>query len=119
MDNLLEKIKFNEKGLVPVIAQDYETGQVLMLAYMNRETLLETFETGKMIYWSRSRNTRWFKGETSGHIQTVKEIYIDCDGDTLLFKIHQKGCACHEGYYSCFFRRKDNNQWNIVSAKAV
>lgn len=114
---LIDLVKFDEKGLVSAIAQDFSSGQVLMLAYMNRETLLETLEKGVMVYFSRSRKKRWFKGETSGHIQKVREAYIDCDGDALLFKVEQTGAACHENYYSCFFRRRDDDQWRTVLTK--
>jgi phosphoribosyl-AMP cyclohydrolase len=115
--NLLDAVKFDEKGLVSAIAQDYTTGEVLMLAYMNRETLAETLEKGVMVYFSRSRQKRWFKGETSGHVQKVREVYIDCDGDALLFKIDQTGAACHENYFSCFFRRNIEGSWQIVKQK--
>ena len=115
--DLLDTVKFNNQGLVTAIAQDAETNEVLMIAYMNRETLAETFRTRTMVYFSRSRRKRWLKGETSGHIQTVKSVYIDCDGDALLFKISQKGCACHEGYFSCFFREKVNGDWVIAKKK--
>ncbi len=92
-------------GLIPVIAQDYETGIVLMLAYMNEESYNETLSTGRAVYYSRSRQKLWRKGEESGNVQWVKEIYIDCDEDTLLIKVEQVGkAACHEGYQSCFFR---------------
>lgn len=92
-------------GLVPVIAQDYESGVVLMLAYMNEESYNETLATGRAVYYSRSRKKLWRKGEESGNVQWVKEIYIDCDEDTLLIKVEQVGkAACHEGYQSCFFR---------------
>jgi len=104
MEAFLAQVKFNDQGLVPVIAQDAKNGEVLMMAWMNRETLQKTIESGLMHYWSRSREKVWLKGETSGHTQKVKEIRIDCDGDTLLIKIEQKGGACHEGYRSCFFR---------------
>lgn len=97
------KIKFNEKGLVPVIVQDVKTHAVLMLAYMNKESIAKTEETGKMVYFSRSRQKLWLKGETSGHFQTVHELKIDCDGDTLLALVSQEGVACHTGEYSCFF----------------
>jgi len=91
-------------GLIPVIAQDFVTGDVLMLAYMNREAWLKTLETGKVHYWSRSRNKLWLKGETSGHVQVMKEAYVDCDLDTILLKVEQKGgAACHTGHRSCFF----------------
>jgi phosphoribosyl-AMP cyclohydrolase len=115
--NVIDAVKFDEKGLVPAIAQDEETGQVLMVAYMNRDTLLETLQTGNMVYYSRSRKKRWLKGETSGHFQTVRSVCIDCDGDVLLFKITQKGAACHEGYYSCFFRRRKDDEWVIIGEK--
>jgi phosphoribosyl-AMP cyclohydrolase len=115
--SLLDTVKFDEKGLVTSIAQDAASGQVLMIAYMNRETLRETLDTGTMVYWSRSRKQRWLKGETSGHVQRVKEVYIDCDGDALLFKIDQKGGACHKGYLSCFFRARKNDTWEITGRK--
>jgi phosphoribosyl-AMP cyclohydrolase len=115
--NCINSIKFDEKGLVLAIAQDAQSGHVLMAAYMNRETLLETMETGKMVYYSRSRKKRWLKGESSGHFQTVRSIFIDCDGDALLFKIDQQGAACHEGYFSCFFREKRNDEWIVVGEK--
>ena len=102
-------------GLVPVIVQDDETGEVLMLAYMNREAWLKTLEMGKATYWSRSRNELWVKGETSGHVQLVKEILVDCDSDTLLLKVHQiGGAACHTGYKSCFYRRVINEKTEII-----
>ncbi len=96
-------IKFDENGLVPAIAQDVGTGEVLMLAYMNEESLKLTIETGIAHYYSRSRKELWKKGETSGNIQEVKGIYYDCDGDSILLKVNQKGVACHTGNYSCFF----------------
>ena len=102
-------------GLVPAIVQDDETGEVLMLAYMSREAWLKTLETGKATYWSRSRNELWVKGETSGHVQLVKEILVDCDSDTLLLKVHQiGGAACHTGYKSCFYRRVINEKTEII-----
>jgi phosphoribosyl-ATP pyrophosphohydrolase/phosphoribosyl-AMP cyclohydrolase len=99
----ISKVKFDEKGLVPVVVQDIKTNAVLMVAYMNREALVQTLETGGMVYWSRSRGKLWHKGETSGHYQTLKELKIDCDGDTLLALVSQEGPACHTGRYSCFF----------------
>ena len=103
------------KGLLPVIVQDYETGEVLMLAYMNRKAWLETLETGKATYWSRSRNELWVKGKTSGHVQIVKEILVDCDSDTLLLKVQQVGgAACHTGYKSCFYRKVTNGKTEII-----
>lgn len=94
-------------GLLPAIAQDAESGQVLMLAWMNREAFDETMATGRAVYYSRSRQRLWRKGEESGHVQTVVDIRIDCDADTILLRVQQKGAACHEGFASCFFRRID------------
>ena len=103
------------KGLLPVIVQDHETGEVLMLAYMNREAWLKTLETGKATYWSRSRNELWVKGETSGNVQMVKEIRIDCDNDTILLLVDQIGkAACHTGYRSCFYRKVSGGREEIV-----
>lgn len=104
-DSLLDAVTFDEDGLVPAIAQDATTDRVLMMAYMTADTLRETLDTGRMVYWSRSRQERWVKGATSGHTQTVEEVRIDCDGDTLLFRVQQEGGACHTGYKSCFHRR--------------
>ena len=102
-------------GLVPVIAQDHATGEVLMLAYMNRESWELTLKTGIVHYWSRSRSSLWKKGESSGNIQEVKEIRIDCDNDTLLIKINQIGeAACHDGYRSCFYRVVDGDRVKVV-----
>jgi len=95
--------------LIPAISQDAETGEVLMLAYMNKEALSKTIETGKAHYWSRSRKKLWLKGESSGHVQIVKEIRIDCDEDTVLLKVEQEGGACHMGYRSCFYRDIEGN----------
>lgn len=103
---LLNNVKYNAGGLVTAVAQDHETGDVLMVAYMNAATLRRTLETNVMTYWSRSRQEIWIKGQSSGNIQEVIEIRIDCDGDALLFKVKQHGgAACHTGYKSCFYRR--------------
>lgn len=103
---LLDALSFDAAGLVPSIAQDAQTGEVLMLAYVNADTLRTTLETGTMTYWSRSRGRAWTKGETSGHTQRVVSVHLDCDGDALLFRVEQKGgAACHTGRRSCFFRR--------------
>ena len=102
-EEMLKGIKFDEKGLVPVVVQDVDTHVVLMLAYMNREALDKTLETGQMCYYSRSRQCLWVKGETSGHTQQMVTLSYDCDGDTLLARVKQKGVACHTGNYSCFF----------------
>ncbi|MCR5743605.1 MAG: phosphoribosyl-AMP cyclohydrolase [Lachnospiraceae bacterium] len=98
-------LKLGADGLIPVICQDYKTGQVLMLAYMNEEAYNETLRTGRMTYYSRSRKEQWIKGLTSGHFQYVKSLYLDCDHDTILAKIEQIGAACHTGSYSCFFNK--------------
>lgn len=102
-----DQLKWNADGLVPAIIQEEGTGRVLMMAWMNRASLEKTVATGKTYFWSRSRKSFWMKGETSGHVQTVKEISLDCDGDTLLIRVEQIGAACHEGYHSCFFRSAD------------
>ncbi|MSU19787.1 MAG: phosphoribosyl-AMP cyclohydrolase [Pedosphaera sp.] len=99
-----DKLKFNSDGLIPAIVQEQSTGRVLMMAWMNRVSLEKTLETGRTYFWSRSRKEFWMKGQSSGHIQTVKNISFDCDGDTLLIQVEQIGAACHEGYRSCFFR---------------
>jgi len=99
------KIKFNKDGLIPVIIQDYKNNRVLMLAYMNQKAFDLTLRTNKVHFFSRSRNRLWLKGETSGNFQIAKAIYFDCDLDTLLIKVSQKGGACHKGYRSCFFRK--------------
>jgi len=103
----IEAIKFDVNGLVPAIIQDEASGTVLMMAYMNADSLAKTLSTGVTWFYSRSRKALWQKGETSGHVQTVKEMYYDCDADTLLVKVNQKGVACHEGTFSCFSRRLD------------
>lgn len=110
MVNILEMVKYNADGLVPAITQDIRTDEVLMLAYMNEESLRKTIETGKAHYYSRSRRKLWLKGETSGHFQQVRSISVDCDGDTLLLKVDQTGAACHTGHRSCFFTRLDANE---------
>jgi len=101
----LHKLRFNADGLIPAIVQDAETKDVLMMAYMNIDSLKATLKTGKASYWSRSRQTFWVKGETSGHIQHVKDIWFDCDCDTLLLKVRQVGAACHTMKRSCFYRK--------------
>ncbi|MBI5206819.1 MAG: phosphoribosyl-AMP cyclohydrolase [Candidatus Firestonebacteria bacterium] len=107
-------------GLIPVIVQDWKTNEILMLAFMNNEAWEKTKETGKACYFSRSRNKLWVKGEHSGHFQIVKEIYIDCDEDTILLKVDQiGGAACHTGYNSCFFRKIFGNETKIIKDKKV
>jgi len=105
-------------GIVPVIAQEAATGEVLMLAYMNEEAWKETLRTGRACYWSRSRNKLWRKGEESGNVQVVKEIFVDCDNDTILLKVEQiGGAACHEGYKSCFFRQVTDEGLKVVGER--
>lgn len=110
MQKLLELLKFDEKGLIPAIVQDAKSGKVLMMAYMNKEALLKTLETGKTWFYSRSRQKLWNKGETSGNYQLVKGIYLDCDNDCLLIQVEQQGVACHTGFFSCFHRSIDNQE---------
>jgi phosphoribosyl-AMP cyclohydrolase len=112
---LMQQIKWNEQGLVPAIAQDWQTGEVLMLAWMNRDALALSVEERRAIYWSRSRQALWRKGEESGHIQHLKELRIDCDADTVLMKVAQVGgIACHTGRRSCFYRALENGSWRAT-----
>jgi len=104
MNALLENLAFNEAGLIPAIAQDQKTGEVLMVAWMNQDAIAETLATGQVCYYSRSRSKLWRKGETSGQVQKLVELRIDCDGDSLLLLVDQTGVACHTGRRSCFFR---------------
>ena len=106
----LDEIRYDEKGLIPVIVQDARNGQVLMFAYANKESLNKTIETGKAHFWSRSREKLWMKGEESGNTQTVKDIFIDCDNDTLLIEVDQKGVACHTGQRTCFYTSADKGE---------
>ena len=118
--NWLETIKWDDKGLVPVIAQEASTGDVLMFAWMNREALQKTAEFGRAVYFSRSRNKLWFKGEESGHVQTVHEIRVDCDSDVVLLKVTQLGnepsIACHTGRHSCFYSLYKDGRWVVTEA---
>ena len=100
----LGAIKFDDKGLVPAIAQQHDSGEILMMAWMDRDAVTETMRTGRVCYWSRSRQALWRKGETSGHVQTLVDLRIDCDGDTLLVLVDQTGAACHTGRHNCFFQ---------------
>jgi len=105
-------------GLVPAIVQDHDTGEVLMLAYMNQEAWNRTLATGRAHFWSRSRKKLWCKGETSGHTQEIREVYVDCDLDTVLLKVHQVGgAACHEGYRSCFYRKVEDGELKVAGAR--
>ena len=111
----LEQIKWTEDGLVPAIAQDYKTGEVLMMAWMNRDSLTLTVEEKRAIYWSRSRQSLWRKGESSGHVQQLHDIRLDCDADVILLKVEQLGdIACHTGRRSCFYQQLNDNQWQAV-----
>ncbi len=117
MDLQLQKLKFDANGLIPAIIQDQTTGQVLMMAWMNRDALDRTIATAKTHFFSRSRNKLWLKGERSGHVQHVKWLRVDCDADVLLIGVEQEGAACHDGYYSCFYREYAPSGWKIVSEK--
>ena len=114
--DVLDKLAFDQRGLMPAVAQDAHTGQVLMLAWVNRESLGVTLETGNMTYWSRSRQALWTKGETSGHVQKVVSMSFDCDGDALLCQVEQQGSACHTGRESCFYLQVDNEKNRVVIA---
>ncbi len=113
---ILESLPFNTDGLLPAIAQQYDSGEVLMLAWMNRAAILETLSTGRVCYWSRSRQSLWRKGETSGHHQYLKELRIDCDGDTLLLLVDQLGPACHTRRSSCFYNAVRSDRVVVISA---
>ncbi len=115
--NWLAEVHWDANGLVPVIAQEYDSGRILMFAWMNREALQLTYETKQAVYWSRSRNKLWRKGEESGHVQNVYEIRLDCDEDVILIKVEQVGgIACHTGRHNCFFKKLDNGSWVIDQA---
>ena len=117
--NAVDKIQFNEKGLVPVITQDFATSEILMMAWMNKEALSLSIKTQKAVYFSRSRQKLWFKGEESGHTQQIIEIYTDCDQDTIMLKVNQKGgIACHTGRANCFFNKLENNEW-VSNAEVI
>ncbi|MBQ0754618.1 MAG: phosphoribosyl-AMP cyclohydrolase [Gammaproteobacteria bacterium] len=109
LPDALDNVRFNEQGLIPVIAQQHDSNEVLMMAWMNRPALEETLETGQVCYYSRSRGALWRKGESSGQVQALVELRIDCDGDTLLLKVNQKGAACHTGRRDCFFWKADGD----------
>lgn len=114
-DKVIQELTFDDAGLIPVIAQDYETKEILMFAWMNREALEETVASGAMCYWSRSRKSLWRKGETSGHRQALKKLRTDCDGDVLLAEIEQLGAACHTHRRSCFYLEFDGDKVRISS----
>jgi len=114
IDSFLDSLKYDQNGLVAAVIQDYENDQVLMVGWMNRESVRRTLTSGRTCFWSRSRQQYWVKGETSGNIQEVKAVYVDCDKDALVIKVNQKGAACHEGYRSCFYRQVDSSGNEIV-----
>jgi phosphoribosyl-AMP cyclohydrolase len=115
----LEQLKYDSNGLIPAIIQEQSTGRVLMLAWMNKESLQKTIETGKTWFWSRSRKKFWMKGETSGHVQTVKDVAFDCDADCVLIQVEQAGAACHEGYKSCFFRSIHGEEVKVTEPRMI
>jgi phosphoribosyl-ATP pyrophosphohydrolase/phosphoribosyl-AMP cyclohydrolase len=118
LDESLGMLTYDANGLIPAVCVDHQTKQVLMVAYMNESALRETIRTGRTHFWSRSRQESWMKGESSGHIQQVQAIYVDCDADTLVVEVAQHGAACHEGYYSCFYRRlNEAGQWEVIAEK--
>ena len=118
-DEVLSAINFNENGLVPAIAQQHDSGEILMMAWMNLDSVKESLQTGQVCYWSRSRQCLWRKGESSGQTQSLKELRIDCDGDTLLLQVDQTGVACHTGRRSCFFRAIREGSLVTISEQLV
>ena len=119
LDDVLANLTYNDDGLIPAIAQQYEGGEVLMMAWMNRASIEETLQTGRVCYWSRSRQAYWRKGESSGQVQQLKSMAFDCDGDTILLKVDQTGPACHTGRRSCFFHRVDAQRVVIDSDSII
>jgi phosphoribosyl-AMP cyclohydrolase len=117
--NLMEDVRFDRDGLVPAIAQANGTNEVLMVAWMTREAVIETLTTGRVCYWSRSRSKLWRKGEESGQVQFLIDFRLDCDGDTILLLVEQTGVACHTGRRSCFYRRAQNDGWQEIAAPLV
>lgn len=116
-DDWLDEVRWNDDGLVPAVAQDAGSGELLMLAWMNRDALKRTADTGRAVYWSRSRGALWRKGEQSGHHQLVRELRLDCDNDTVLLRVEQVGgIACHTGRRSCFFRKLEDGRWREIEA---
>lgn len=116
---VVDEVQWNSQGLVPAIAQDFESGAILMLAWMNRDALALTIERQQAVYWSRSRQALWHKGETSGHVQLLKEIRLDCDRDTILLRVEQSGgIACHTGRRHCFMYKLDAGQWQVCEPVA-
>jgi phosphoribosyl-AMP cyclohydrolase len=119
IDTFVAAVQFDSQGLVPAIAQQHDTGEVLMMAWMDRDAVAETMRTGRACYWSRSRRAPWRKGDTSGHIQTVTDVRVDCDGDTLLVLVDQVGAACHTGRHNCFFRAIRNGTLKEIAPVMV
>ena len=119
IDKMIAAIQFNDQGLVAAIAQQHATGEVLMMAWMDRDAVEETMRTGRVCYWSRSRQAPWRKGETSGHIQRLVDLRVDCDGDTLLVEVEQTGVACHTGRHNCFFRAIRDGQLEVIAPVEV
>ena len=119
IDAMLAAIQFDRQGLVPAIAQDADTGEVLMMAWMDRNAVIETMRSGRACYWSRSRQAPWRKGDTSGHIQTLVDLRVDCDGDTLLVEVSQTGVACHTGRHNCFFRAIRDGRLETIAPVVV
>ena len=119
IDKMLAAIQFDAQGLVPAIAQQHGSGEVLMMAYMDRAAVIETMRSGRVCYWSRSRQAAWRKGDTSGHIQELVELRVDCDGDTLLVEVEQTGVACHTGRHNCFFRAVRGNKLEEIAPVVV
>ena len=119
IDKMIEAIQFNDQGLVAAIAQQHDSGEVLMMAWMDRDAVEETMRTGRVCYWSRSRQAPWRKGETSGHIQRLVDLRVDCDGDTLLVEVEQTGVACHTGRHNCFFRAIRDGELEVVAPVEV
>ncbi|MBC8325550.1 MAG: phosphoribosyl-AMP cyclohydrolase [Verrucomicrobia subdivision 3 bacterium] len=117
--SFIDSLKFNDDGLIPAIIQEEGTGRVLMMAWMNADSIRDTIETGKTHFWSRSRQKYWMKGESSGNTQQVKDVAYDCDGDTLLIQVEQIGAACHEGYKSCFFRSVKEDAGVVTEERLV
>ena len=117
--SFIDGLKFNDDGLIPAIIQEEGTGRVLMMAWMNADSIRDTIETGKTHFWSRSRQKYWMKGESSGNTQQVKDLAYDCDGDTLLIQVEQIGAACHEGYKSCFFRSVKDGEGEVTEDRLV
>jgi len=118
VDQTIADLSFDDRGLIPAVVVDAESRQVLMVAWMDEQAVAKTLQTGKTHFWSRSRGKLWMKGETSGHTQDVRAVYVDCDGDTLLIEVVQRGAACHEGYRSCFYRRLDDEgRWQVVAER--